>query len=251
MRPPRPFRSVILCALAASAATCGGRAAPGSLQPSDKFAEAMRAFRHGDFRTAQERFNQLLFDVQGRDPMMPRVRFYLAESWFGMGDYLQASREFRRVADDFPQDSLAPYGLLRSADSYARLWRRFELDPTHGETAVTGYQELLARYPDTPAAELGQVRMRAIQEQFAQKDFQNGMFYFRRGAYDSAILYFRNLIATYPAASVVPDAFVKLVQAYRQIGYREEREETCEHLRQYYGGRADVRQVCGAGSPGR
>jgi outer membrane protein assembly factor BamD len=251
MRSRPRLRPVLLAALAALAAACGGRAAPGSLEPADKFAEAMRAFRRGEFRDAQERFNQLLFDVQGRDPMMPRVRFYLAESWFGIGDYLQATREFRRVADDFPQDSLAPYGLLRAADSYARLWRRFELDPTNGEAAVTGYQELLARYPDSPAATLGQVRMRAIQEQFAQKDFQNGMFYFRRGAYDSAILYFRNLIATYPAASVVPDAFVKLVQAYRQIGYREEREETCEHLRQYYGDRTDVRQVCGAGSPGR
>jgi outer membrane protein assembly factor BamD len=155
------------------------------------------------------------------------------------------------VADDYPQDSLAAYGLLRSADSFARLWRRAELDPTQGDAAIAAYQELLGRYPDSPAAVIGQVRMRAIQEQFALKDYQNGLFYFRRGAYDSAILYFRALIAAYPSASVVPDAFVKLVQAYRQIGYREEREETCAHLRQYYGGRADVREVCGAGSPGR
>jgi len=102
-----------------------------------------------------------------------------------------------------------------------------------------------------PAARLGEVRMHAIQDRFAEKDFDNAQFYFRRGAYDSAILYLRNLIATYPSAGVVPDAFVMLVRAYRQIGYREEREETCEHLRQYYGGRADVRQVCGTGSPGR
>ena len=250
MQSPR-LPSVVLVLAALMPAACGGRAAVGQLEPASQFAAAKHAFRHGEFRTAQELFNRMVFDVSARDPLMPGVRFYLGETWFGLGDYLQASREFRRVADDFPQDSLAAYGLLRSADSFARMWRRAELDPTHGEAAITGYQELLGRYPESPAAVLAQVRMRAIQEQFALKDYQNGLFYFRRGGYDSAILYFRNLIATYPAASVVPDAFVRLVQAYDRIGYREEREETCAHLQQYYGGRADVRQVCGTGSPGR
>ncbi len=250
MLSPR-LRSLVPVLAALSLTACGGRAVVEQLEPAVQFDAAMQLFRHGKFRKAQEHFNRMAFDVPARDPIVPKVRFYLGESWFGVGDYLQASREFRRVADDFPQDSLAPYGLLRAADCYARLWRRAELDPTHGEAAIAAYQELLGRYPETPAAVVGQVRMRAIQEQFAQKDYQNGLFYFRRGAYDSAILYFRSLIATYPSAVVVPDAFVRLVEAYGRIGYREEREETCAHLRQYYGGRADVREVCGAGSPGR
>ena len=101
------------------------------------------------------------------------------------------------------------------------------------------------------AAGLGAVRMRAVQEQFALKDFQTGDFYFRRGGYDSAILYFRGLIATYPSSRLVPEAFVRLVQAYRAIGYLEEREETCAHLREHYGTRPDVREACGSGNPGR
>jgi outer membrane protein assembly factor BamD len=244
-------RTLLSLLAALSLSACGGRASVPQVEPATQFTAAMHEFRHGKYHKAQELFNRMLFDLPTRDPLMPKVRFFLGESWFGVGDYLQASREFRRVSDDFPQDSLAAYGLLRSADSYARLWRRAELDPTQGEAAVAGYQELLGRYPDSPAATLAQVRLRAIQEQFAQKDYQNGLFYFRRGAYDSAILYFRSLIATYPSAGVVPDAFIRLVEAYGRIGYREEREETCAHLRQYYGGRADVREVCSAGSSGR
>ena len=232
-------------------AACQHGARPGTLSPVAQYGEAMRAFREGNYQHAHDVFTRLLFNIPARDTLAPRARFYLGESYFGLGDYVQAAREFHRVADDFPQDDMAPFGLLRSADSYARMWRRAELDPTQGEAAVAGYQELAGRYPDSPAAQLGQTRLQAIQEQFAQKDYQNAMFYFRRGAYDSAILYLRGLIATYPSASVVPEAFVKLVQAYRAIGYREEREETCAHLRQYYGGRADVRQVCGSGNPGR
>ena len=244
-------RRLALAGVLLAGSACHRGARPDALAPATQYSEAMRRFREGDFQHAHDILNRMLFDIPARDTLAPRARFYLGETYFGMGDYIQAAREFHRVADDFPQDALAAYGLLRSADSYARMWRRPELDPSQGETAVAGYQELTGRYPDSPAAQLGQVRLQALQEQFAAKDFANALFYFRRGAYDSAILYLRSLIATYPSSSVVPDAFVKLVQAYRAIGYREEREETCAHLRQYFGGRADVRQVCGSGNPGR
>ncbi len=219
--------------------------------PDAAFELAMRAFRAGRFGAAQTGFQRLLFEVAARDTLMPKVRFYSAESYAGVGDILTAAREFRRVADDFPSDALASVALLRVGDQYARLWRRAELDPTNGETALASYRELIGRYPEAPAARLAEIRVRTVEDQFALKDFENGLFYLKRGGYDSAILYFAGMIAKYPSSTLVPDAFIKLVQAYRAIGYREELEEKCAHLRQYFGGRADVRRECGNGNPGR
>lgn len=249
-RTERRWRRAGLVCLLAVTAACH-RGPPPPVAPEAAYAEAMRNFRAGRFGRARERFQRLLFDLPGRDTLLPRLRFYLSESHAGLGELVTAAREFRRMADDFPADALAPYALLRAGDAYARLWKRPELDPSNGETAIATYQELTGRYPDTPAAQLGALRIRMLQDLFARKDLQSGVFYFRRGAYDSAILYFRSLIAKYPSSAVVPEAFVKLVQAYGAIGYAEEREETCSHLRQYYGTRADVREVCGDGRPGR
>jgi outer membrane protein assembly factor BamD len=222
-----------------------------SLTPEDQYRAAMHLFRTGEYAHAQEGFQRLQFDLPNRDTLLPRARFYNAESYAGMNEYITAAREFRRVADDFPSDQLAPVALLRVGDQYSRLWRRPELDPSNGETALAAYQELIGRYPDTQAARTAQLRVLELHEMYARKDFENGMFYYKRGGFDSAILYFRSLIAQYPDASVVGDAYVKLVESYTRIGYREEKEETCAHLRQYFGGRADVRHVCGNGSPGR
>lgn len=222
-----------------------------TLGPDLQFEAALRDYRAGRFARAMQAFQRLQFDLPARDSLQADAHFYLAECQAAQDDYLTAAREFRKVADDFPSDALAPFALLRVGDQYARLWRRPELDPTNGETALATWQELVGRYPESPASELAQLRIRAIQDQYARKDFQNGLFYFKRGGFDSAILYFRSLIAQYPGASVVPEAYVKLVESYRAIGYREEREETCAHLHQYFGGRADVRAVCGDGSPGR
>jgi len=245
------MRRLLIAATGLALAACHGGSTRVVASPEAQFAGAMRDFRTGEFAHAAVDFQRLQFDLPARDTLLPRVAFYLAESHAALGDAITAARDFRRVADDFPSDVLAPFALLRVGDQYASLWRNPELDPTHGETALATYQELLGRYPDSPAAAIGAVRVRQIQEQYARKDFLNGLFYFRRGGFDSAILYFRALIAAYPGSSVVPEAYVKLVESYRSIGYREEREETCAHLRQYFGGRADVRAVCGDGSTGR
>jgi outer membrane protein assembly factor BamD len=216
-----------------------------------QFSDAMRLYRHGEFADAQAGFQRLQFDLGVRDSLQARVRFYLAESYMGQDELATATREFRRVADDYPADPLAPVALLRIGDAYALLWRRPELDPSNGQTSIAAYQELVGRYPDAPAARIAGQRVRELQERFAHKDYETGLFYLKRSAFDSAILYFRGLIVQYPSTSVVPDAYVRLAQAYKAISYREELRDVCDHLTQNYGGRRDVRQACGNGSPGR
>ncbi len=219
--------------------------------PEGLYTASLREFRQGRFQRALDGFTRLAFDLPARDTLLPRARYYQAEARYGLNDFVAAARDFRRVADDFPGDAIAPVALVRAGDSYARLWRALALDPTQARTALATFQEVAARWPDTPSGRLAGVRIRTLQDQFARKDFEAGLFYFRRGGYDSAILYFRSVIATYPSSSAVPEAFVKLVEAYEAIGYREERDETCDHLRQHFAARSDVRQVCGDRNPGR
>jgi outer membrane protein assembly factor BamD len=249
--PFSTFRFAVLALAVSGAVACHrGRVAP-ELAPDTQFALAMRSFRAGRWADARTRFQRLNFDLAARDVLLPAVRYYSAECLFGRGELLTAARDLRRVADDYPADSLAPVALLRAGDAYEQLWRHVQLDATNGQTALATWQELAGRYPDTRAAQLAALRIHDLQDRFARKDFESGIFYFKRGGFDSAILYFRGLIAQYPGASVVPEAFVKLVESYRAIGYHEELNETCAHLRQYFGARADVRRVCGDRNPGR
>ena len=135
-------------------------------------------------------------------------------------------------------------------DVYAELWRRPELDPTYGQTALATYQELLNRYPDSDAAKRAQLRITELNERFAYKTYKAAMFYFRLKAYDSAILYLKDLIATYPKAAVVPDALVKLVQAYKTLGYREDVQETCGYIRRFHPKAPGAGEVCPTDSSG-
>src|SRR2546422_7239385 len=60
------------------------------------------------------------------------------------------------------------------------------------------------------------------------------MFYFRRRAYDSGIIYFKDVIANYSESRWTVPALLRLVDSYRVIGYADERRDTCAHLRRLY-----------------
>jgi len=218
--------------------------------PAAELDRALALIRHGDFRRAQVVLLKLTFEFAPGEPELAAARYYLAECAFQTGDRVQAAHEFRKVADEFPASEYAPLALLRAGDSNLRLWRRAELDPTYGETALSIYQELAGRYPESDAAARARLHVRRLHNQFAEKSYKNGMFYLRRKAYDSAIIYFKDVIANYPDAALAPDALLRLVDSYRAIGYKDELQETCAHLRRFYPQATGIAKTCPADTTG-
>lgn len=227
------------------AASTGASAA----QVDSIWAAAERAFRSGKWDDALFELERFVLEAQPGDSRLVQARFHIGESHFGKGDQLQAARELRKVSDETPSHPLAPDALLRVGDAYADLWRRPELDPSYGQTALITYQELVSRYPGTPAAARAQARIADLNDQFAAKQYKSAVYYFRLKAYDSAILYLRDLVATYPRAAAAPDALTKLIEAYRILGYAEDVRETCDYLRRFHpaaAGSEDARKNCPA-----
>ncbi len=260
MRRGNPIRLLAALGLVMGAVACGAgarpepAAAPPPVQPSAEGAPpgqldslwrlAETQVRRGKWNDALKHLERVLLEFPPGDPRAPRARYYVGEAQFALGNHLQAAREFRRVSDETPNDPLAPEALLRAGDVYADLWRRPELDPSYGQTALATYQELLNRYPGGIPAARAQERINELQERFAYKEYRAGLYYFRLKAYDSAILYLKDVVATYPRAAIAPQALVKLVQAYERLGYREDVQETCGYIRRFHPNAPGGREVC-------
>jgi outer membrane protein assembly factor BamD len=130
------------------------------------------------------------------------------------------------------------------ADAHAALWRRPELDPTYGYSALATYQELLNRYPDSDVAPEAREKIARLNDWFAEKAFKAARYYLRLRAYDSAIIYLRDLLATYPQSAIAPQALVRLIGAYRELGYLEDVRETCEYLRRFHPEAPEADEAC-------
>lgn len=243
----RQIVGILACLLLGACAACGGpkqaNTAP-DVQPEVEMARGMQLFRHGQFRKAQLVFQRLTFEFSVTQEELAQARYYVAECSFQLGDYVQAASDFRKVADEFSTSQYAPTALLRAGDSNLRLWHRPELDPSYGEAALAIYQELAGRYPDSDAAGRARLHVRRLESQFAEKTYKTGVFYMRRKAFDSAIIYFKDVIANYPNAQRAPDALLRLVDSYRAIGYTQEMQETCEHLRRFYPNASQLQASC-------
>ena len=254
LRPP--WMPLLL--LAGALSGCGGgRPQPASAVPAPEaradaapaevdslWQMAVSRVRRAKWAEAQKLLDRLLLEFSPGDARIPQTHYWLGESQLGLNSHLQAAREFRRVSDESPNDPLAAEALLRVGDVYADLWRRPELDPSYGQTALATYQELLNRYPGGSPAARAQARITDLQERFAYKEYRSALFYFRLKAYDSAILYLKGVVANYPRAAIAPEALIKLVQAYRKLGYREDVQETCGYIRRFHAGASGTNEVC-------
>jgi len=227
-----------------SAATSPAPVSASSAMLNSLWHRAEAAVRHGKWSDAAKLIDRLLLEFPPGDSRIARAHYYLAEAYYAQGRHLEAAREFWNDFEENPDDPIPPEALLRLGAVYADLWRRPELDPPYGQTSLATYQELLNRYPNAATAKRAQLRIDELNERFAYKAYKSAMFYFRLKAYDSAILYLKDLVATYPKAAVVPEALVKLVQAYKTLGYREDVQETCGYIRRFHPRTPGAKEVC-------
>lgn len=205
-----------------------------TLSPDALLHQARRQFHGGDMGKALQSYRRLMFELAPNDTTLAEAHYFVAEAEFQMGQLVEAAHDFRETADQFSQSSYAPIALMRAGDAQMRLWRRPELDPSYGQAALATYQELAGRFPGTDATARAQLHVRQLREWFADKAYKNGLFYFRRNAYDSGIIYFKEVLANYPETPRAVDALLRLADSYRIIGYKEERQEACAHLHQFY-----------------
>jgi outer membrane protein assembly factor BamD len=240
------FRLLLLALLLAAPLACKPPFDPKIYPKTDKlFQVAMAEYNAGRYDNAAKAFEKLTLDLPARDPRAPLSFYYLAQSQSKRGESLLAAATYNRLIDAFPQDTLVDDALYLSGRAYQREWRDPELDATYGNNAVTAYQSLLASYPDSPFAEPAKKELSKLDEWLAQKDYTTGYLYLKRKAYDSAILYFKDVIRLHPNAPKTKDAYLRLLESYRAIKYTEDARDLCDAMRKAYPNDRDVTEACG------
>jgi outer membrane protein assembly factor BamD len=215
--------------------------------PEALFRASLLEFQRRNWDNAQLGFEQLASDLSARDPLLAPAYFYLALTHEQQKEFLLAAQAYERVVDGFPDDTLASPAMLGAGRSYQRLWRRPTLDPEYGEKAQSILRALLSSYPQARETTEAKTRIAELDEWFAQKAFLIGMHYVRvRGAYDSGIIYFKDVVSTYPETKTARDAWLKLHEMYTKIRWKEDAAETCQSMWKQYPLDREVRVACGA-----
>ena len=189
-------------------------------------------------------FEKLITDLPARDSLLPLSHFHLGKARSGNAEQLLAAQAFNKVSENFPDDTLADDAMYESAHAYQMLWRSPELDSQYGVTAQASFRTLVAVYPDSPRRKDAERELANLDEMFATKEYLAGYYYYRRKAYDPAIIYFKAVVANFPETRRARDAYLRMIESYRVIRYKEEAAEACTEVRKTFGGDPEVRKLC-------
>jgi outer membrane protein assembly factor BamD len=241
------FRTRLSVILLVALAACAPAFKPLKYASSEKlFQASLERLQKKKWDDAVTGFEKLTLDLSSRDTLLPLAHFYLARAHTGRAEHLLAAQEYSKLAESFGDDSLADNALFESGRSYSQLWRRPALDPQYGQLAQVQYRLMVTLYPDSPLRKDADAELKRLDEWFATKDFDTGDSYFRRKAYDSAIIYYRDIVKNFPNTDRARQAMVRMVTAFRSpvMNYKEDAKEVCATLRLLYPADKDVTTAC-------
>ncbi len=242
----RSFRLILIALFAVGGVACrSGFQLKRYTDNEALYRAAMREYEREHWENAIAAFEKLTLELPARDTLLPRAHYLLGRSHTRRGEHLLAAQSFVRVTESFPDDTLADDALYAAGRSYDRLWTKPALDAQYGLAALNTFRTLLGIYPNSPIRPQAAARVARLEELFATKEYENGMHYLRRKAYDSAIIYFRGVIEKYPDARKARNAHLRLVQTYRAIKYRDDAADVCQSLQKRYPSDPEAREACG------
>ena len=206
-------------------------------------------YRRHKWDKAATAFDRAELELPPGDHRILQGRLYLGELYVRSGSNLQGVREYRRLVDEFPTDSLAPEALLAAADAYFKLWRSPDLDADVRPHRAIGVQRSAHPLSQRAGGQEGaRATGRARQSLRASRNTGTPGIISRCGRYDSAILYYKSLVADHQHATIVPKALADLITAYRKLGYTEDIHDTCDVHAEGLVGDARVSRVVCSGS---
>jgi tol-pal system protein YbgF len=133
--------------------TASNRPATGSSSGNDLYEKAYSLFKSERYKEAYNTFHDFI-DKNPGNSLIPKARFWLAESLFNQKEFELSILEYQKVISDYPKDPNAPVSLLKQGMAFERL--------KDGETAKIIYRKLVKEYPGSEQARTAQGRLEKL-----------------------------------------------------------------------------------------
>ena len=176
-------------------------------------------------------------------PRAQEARFRMAEAYFGKKEYITAGNEFARLAADYPAGPWADDARFRVCESYYKLSPKTQLDQQYTKSAYDHCQSLIAYFPQSEFVPRAQEMMTELRNKLADKELQAGEYYFKRNAFDSAIIYYEITLRDYANTPHSPRALSRLIEIYKILGYKEEEDAARQRLLKDYPDSPEARAI--------
>jgi outer membrane protein assembly factor BamD len=222
-------RKVVVVLFSLLVLTCTKESIKKGMTAQDLYRFSKDAFDEKKYGLASEGFKRLIFEHPGSE-LIDDAQFYLGESYLLSRDYEDAIVEFRFLIHNFPESPYVDDAHYKLGLTYFESSPPFYLEQTRTENGLEVLERFLLRYPESEWYEEADSIKQECLDKLAKKEFENGKLYYRMGRFESAEIYFADLLENYPSSVFVEETKFTLGLCYAELERDDEAVEIFKEL---------------------
>jgi outer membrane protein assembly factor BamD len=198
-----------------------------TLGVEDLYAEAKTRLRNGDYSDAERYYTRLV----ARFPFGPyteQAQLELAYAQLKNGKPEDATSTIDRFIRTYPRHPHIDYayylkGVINFNRDVTLFTRVLRMDVSNRDLgapiqSINDFTEVMRRYPNSRYAVDARQRIVYLRNMLARHELNVGLYYWRRGAWVSAVNRSQSLIETYPQSEYQDDAVALMAASYEKLG---------------------------------
>ncbi len=199
-----------------------------TMQP-DKvlFDRAVNNVEHGNYLAARLTLNTLI-NTYDTSEYLAKAKLLIADSWFREGDahgLAQAEIEYKDFILFYPNMEEAAESQSKVCDIHIKQMSDADRDSSQAQRAEDECRTLLTQFPNSKYVKGVEQKLRDVQEMLAEKEFETGLHYYKKGALPAAEGRFAYVAQQYPLFSAADEALWDAADTFRKMGDRFENQE--------------------------
>lgn len=143
-------------------------------------------------------------------PLAPKAQYKLGLVLKGLMRYYEAEDEFNKVVSRYPDNEWSAAAKFQIASCRASLSKGFAYDQGSAQEAKEKFEAFVKEHPDAVLSLDAEKNINQIREKEAEASYNIAVFYEKQRAFDSAKIYYNNVINDYAQSSWAAQAAAKL-----------------------------------------
>ncbi|PIQ90562.1 MAG: hypothetical protein COV71_03870 [Candidatus Omnitrophica bacterium CG11_big_fil_rev_8_21_14_0_20_41_12] len=149
-------------------------------------------------------------------PLAPQAQYKLGLVLKGLLRYYEAEEEFNKVVSRYPDSEWASAAKFQIASCRGSLSKGADYDQGAAQDAKERFEEFVREHPDAILSLDAQKNIDAIREKEAKASYDIASFYEKQKAFDSAKIYYNDIIDNHPESPWAGEAIARLQMMERK-----------------------------------
>jgi len=194
------------------------------------YKEGLETGKKFKFKRSIRLMEQIAPQYRGK-PQGEPIAFTIADSYYQLGDFFNASYQFERFTKAYPASDKTEEAAFKTAKSYYKISPRYTLDQQDTDKALIKLQEYIVQYPSGEHFAEANTLVSKLRDKLEKKQFSIAELYYFQDDYRAAIAAMDLFITENPGSSFREKAYFYRMDAQHTLAIKSVREVMEERLK--------------------